>query len=55
MKKMFILAIGWIMIASCSKTYVCKNDSGVEVGEVKASSQKNANSRCPNGCTAYAK
>ena len=47
--------MGWLLITSCTKTYVCKDTNEVEVSEVRATSQKNANSRCPSGCTAYAK
>ncbi|MES2680641.1 MAG: hypothetical protein V4635_12180 [Bacteroidota bacterium] len=58
--KMLLMAIvSGVVVASCNKTYVCKDQAGIVTAEVKARSQSKANSLCqgnnPNPVTAIQK
>lgn len=50
-----IVAMACLSFMSCKKTYQCINEVDAITGEVEASSQKKANSLCPEGSGAVLK
>jgi hypothetical protein len=51
-KKILVNLIGFFMITSCQKSYTCKDKNGNTIGEVEATSLKDANSKCPASSSA---
>lgn len=47
--KLLLILACLTILASCKKTYVCKDQYDNAIGEVKASSQSKADALCPSG------